>query len=123
MKTTRRNLLRRWAPSMLLGVASATALSAPDAAPQPSGLQVEMPSQVKAGEAFLVRLTLPAKGGGASHWGEVWAIDEQGRKLLARLELGDAPATVALSVALYRPTTLRVRDTQGQVVEQRIQVR
>ena len=123
MKTTRRNLLRQWAPSMLLGVASATALSASDAAPKPSGLQVEMPSQVKAGEAFLVRLTLPAKGGIASQWVEVWAMDKQGRKLLARLELGDASATVALSVTLHRPTTLRVRDTQGKVIERRIQVR
>lgn len=123
MKTTRRGLLRQWAPSALFGVAGITAFSPGDGLPQPGGLQVEVPSQVKAGETFLVRLTLPVKGGDGAHWVEVWAIDGQERKLLARLELNDTSATVALSVTLDRPTTLRVRDTQGQVVERRIQVR
>jgi hypothetical protein len=123
MKTTRRNLLRQWAPSALLGMAGATAFSIADAQPIADGLQVEVPIQVKAGKPFPIRLTLPAKSGANSQWAEVWLLDGQGQKLLARLELGDASATVTLTATLHRPTTLRVRDTQGQVIERRIQVR
>lgn len=121
-KTKRRSLLRRAAKFALAGAMSITAASAHWVDENPEPLQVTVPERVKSGEPFTLRVSVPEVdfSGEETLWFEAWL----GREYLGRFEIANPTinASLTITIALTRSTTLRVRDFYGRTIVKKLLV-
>ncbi|MCS7186312.1 MAG: hypothetical protein RMK89_05090 [Armatimonadota bacterium] len=121
-KTKRRSLLRRAAKAVLAGAMGITAVGAHAVEKNSAPLQVTVPERIKSGEPFTLQVYVPKLKfvGDETRWVEAWL----GREYLGRFEIANPTinASLTITIALTRSTTLRVRDFYGRTIVKKLLV-